>query len=352
MNNSSVTVSPWIAALPKVELHVHLEGSMSVATVAELTRRHGIDPTSVWPDGLPERFSFDGFPDFANQFFYGLSLLQTGDDLATAVEDLAESLASQNVRYAEVTTTAYTHFLGRGHRPGMSATDYRDALNEGRTRARALGVELGWVIDIPRDLEMPESSVTIDYLESDTTPDGLVAIGLGGYEVNFPAAPYAEHFSRARALGLHSVPHAGETEGAHSVRSAVADLGAERIGHGVRCLEDPELVSQLVDQGIMMEVCPTSNDLLQVIERIQDHALPEMIAAGLRVCLNTDDPGWFATDLNHELAIATAYLGVGEAQHLAMQLDAVEASFASADLKSVLRTELAGIALSPANYGA
>ncbi len=316
---------------------------MSVATVEELTRRHGIDPTPVWPDGLPERFSFDGFPDFANQFFYGLSLLRTGDDLATVVEDLAVSLASQNVRYAEVTTTAYTHFLGRGDRVGMSATEYRDALNAGRRRARDHGVEMGWVIDIPRDLEMPDSTVTIDYLESGLTPDGLVALGLGGYEVGFPAGPYADHFARARAVGLHSVPHAGETEGAHSVRSAVEDLGAERIGHGVRCLEDPELVATLVDQQIMMEVCPTSNDLLQVIERIEDHALPAMMAAGLRVCLNTDDPGWFATNLNTELAISSASLGVTESQHLAMQLDAVEASFAEPVVKAAIRSELADV---------
>lgn len=322
---------------------------MSVATVAELTRRHGTDPTSVWPNGLPDQFSFDGFPDFANQFFYGLSLLRTPDDLATVVEDLAVSLVGQNVRYAEVTTTAYTHFLGRGSREGMSATDYRDALNEGRRRARELGVELAWVIDIPRDLEMPDSTVTIDYIEGSATPDGLVAIGLGGYEVNFPAAPYAEHFSRALALGLHSVPHAGETEGAHSVRSAVEDLRAERIGHGVRCLEDPELVTQLVDEGIMLEVCPTSNDLLQVTERIHDHALPELMAAGLRVCLNTDDPGWFATDMNTELAIASEHLGVSQAQHLAMQIDAVDASFAPDGLKSAIRSELAEVSLSPAS---
>ncbi len=335
----------WISALPKVELHLHLEGSMSVDTIAALSQRHGVDPTVVWPDGLPERFSFDGFPDFAKQFFYGLSLLRTGEDLATITADMATTLADQNVRYAEVTTTAYTHFLGRDDRAGMSHTDYRDGLNEGRRRAAAAGVDIGWVIDIPRDLEQPDSTVTIDYLEGPNTPDGLVSIGLGGYEVGFPAEPYAEHFGRARALGLHSVPHAGETEGAHSVRAAIDDLGAERIGHGVRCLEDPDLVTELVDRGIMLEVCPTSNDLLQVIDQIEDHPLPALREAGLRVCLNTDDPGWFDTDLITELSIATRHLGVSAADHLAMQRDALAASFASDHTRSAIGAELDAVTL-------
>lgn len=337
------SVRSWIEALPKVELHVHLEGSMSVDTIAALSARHDVEPTVIWPHGLPEYFTFDGFPDFARQFFYGLSLLRTGEDLATITEDLAATLAAQNVRYAEVTTTAYTHFLGRDDRPGMTWSDYRDGLNEGRRRAAARGVDLSWVVDIPRDLEMPDSSVTIDYLESADTPDGLVAIGLGGYEVGFPAQPYGPQFDRARAIGLHSVPHAGETEGAPSVQAAVDVLGAERIGHGVRCLEDPALVDQLVERGTMLEVCPTSNDLLQVIATLDEHPLPDLRAAGLRVCLNTDDPGWFATDLNTELSIGSELLGVSPTDHLAMQVDALAASFAPDDTRARVAAELAAV---------
>lgn len=331
----------WLRALPKVELHVHLEGSMSVATVRELTERHAVDPSPVWPDGFPEVFSFDGFPSFAAQYFYGLSLLRTADDLAVVTDDLAVTLAAQNVRYAEITTTAYTHFLERDDRRGMSWGEYREGLDEGQRRARSRGVELGWVVDIPRDLEMPDETVTIDYLESSETPAALVAVGLGGYEVGFPAAPYRPHFERAAAIGLPAVPHAGETEGADSVRQAVVELGAVRIGHGVRCLEDPEVVKLLREREIMLEVCPTSNDLLQVVERIGDHPLPSLIDAGLRVCLNTDDPGWFATDLVHELGLATELLGVSLDRHRAMQLDAVAASFMSAEAARTLRQAIA-----------
>jgi aminodeoxyfutalosine deaminase len=319
----------WLHDLPKVELHVHLEGSMSVDTVRALSDRNRVDPTAVWPHGWPETFSFDGFPDFAAKFAYGLSLLRTAEDLATITADLAATLARQNVRYVEVTTTAYTHFRDRSQRPGMAQGEYRDGLNEGRRLAALSGVEIAWVIDIPRDIEMPDETVTIEYLESGDTPDGLVAIGLGGYEVGFPAAPYAPHFARAASLGLASVPHAGETEGADSVRAAVEDLGAVRIGHGVRCLEDESLVEFLIERGIMLEVCPTSNLLLHVVDKIDDHPLPSLIDAGLRVCINTDDPGWFATDLETELRIVSDTFGITKTQHKRFQLDAIAASFTS-----------------------
>jgi aminodeoxyfutalosine deaminase len=333
----------FLQELPKLELHCHLEGSMSVDTVRTLTSRHGRDPLPVWPNGFPESFSFADFPDFGRQYLYGLSLLRDAEDIATITEDLAVTLASQNVRYAELTTTAYSYFLQQNDWSGMSPREYRDGLNEGRRRAGARGVGIGWVVDIPRDLEMPGSTTTIDFLESADTPDGLVGIGLGGYEVGFPAAPYADDFARGRALGLHPVPHAGETEGAESVRSAIDDLGAERVGHGVRSLEDPELVKRIADLGVMLEVCPTSNALLGVVDSAENHMLPQLREAGVRVCLNTDDPGWFATDLVTELAIASDHLGVDNRAHVEMQLDALDASFAPTDLKRSMRAELEAI---------
>ena len=344
-NERDLTLDSWVHELPKIELHLHLEGSMSVDTVRALAARHRADPTRVWPDGLPPSFSFVDFPDFAQQFFFGLSLLRTGDDLATITEDLAVTLAGQNVRYAEITTTAYTHFMDHSvvdgvERVAMSRGEYSEGLAEGRRRAADRGVEISWVVDIPRDLEMPDSMATVDFLDGPEAPDGLVAIGLGGYETGFPAAPYADHFARAKAMGLRSVPHAGETEGADSVRSALEDLGADRIGHGVRCLEDPAVVEMLVEGNVMLEVCPTSNELLGVIDSLDSHPLPQLRDAGVRVCLNTDDPGWFATDLETELLIASRSLGVDRESHKAMQLDAVAASFAAPELAAAMASEI------------
>lgn len=239
-----------------------------------------------------------------------------------AIDDLAATLASQNVRHAELTTTAYSHFLS-----GMAHAQYRDELNEGRRLATARGVSIG-------------STITIDYLDGSMLPDGIVGIGLGGYEVGFPAAPYAQHFARARALGLASLPHAGETEGADSVRQAIDDLGAVRIGHGVRALEDPALVGQIVEAGVFCEVCPTSNLLLGVVNDIDQHAFPALREAGVKTCLNTDDPGWFDTDLMTELEIGTDHFGLSRSDHLDMQHDALAASFASSDVRAALQAEL------------
>lgn len=330
------SASAWIAALPKVELHVHLEGSLQPTTVAALAERHEADLATIWPEGLPERFSFVDFPDFARQFQFGLSLLRDGDDLRDAVVALGRSLASSNVRYAEVTTTAYTHLSG-----GMSAADYGAALDAGRRAVLdELGVRLSWVVDIPRDLEWGDSTVTTDFLAGPHAPADVVGIGLGGYEVGFPPEPYEVAFARARALGLHSVPHAGETEGAASVSGALDRLGAERIGHGVRALESPELVRRLAATGVMLEVCPTSNILLGVSPSIEAHPIRELIDAGVNVCVNTDDPGSFATDIVTELALVHAHHDVGLDDLRAMQLAALDASFLDGAQRSVIRGEI------------
>lgn len=334
----------WLIDLPKIELHCHLEGSMSVSTVAALSARHGVDPTILWKDGLPDAFSFVDFPDFGLQYFYGVSMLRTAEDIATVAEDLAVTLASQNVRYAELTTTAFTYFLDTAGlevgRPPVAPEEYRDGLNEGRRRAAAHGVDIGWVVDIPRDMEGPESSVTTDFVCGPLAPEGLIGLGLGGYEVGNPAGPYRERFAQDTATGLRSLPHAGETEGAESVSQSLLDLGADRIGHGVRCLEDPKVVELLIERDVMLEVCPTSNLLLGVVDDLASHPLPALREAGLRVCVNTDDPGWFATDLVTELRIASDVLGVDQATHLGMQVDAVKASYASDAQKAAIGAEI------------
>lgn len=325
----------WLRGLPKVELHVHLEGSLTPLVVARLAERHGADPTVIWPTGIPEAFSFIDFPDFGRQFLFGLTLIRGAEDLADVVEALARDLAAHSVRYAEVTSTAYSHL-----RRGMAEADYGAALDEGRRRAAAVGVELGWVIDIPRDLERPESTVTLDYLSGPHAPEGVVGLGLGGYEVGNPAGPYREQFTRAKALGLASVPHAGETDGPASVRAALEELGADRIGHGVRSVEDGDLVVDLAERGTCLEVCLTSNRLLGVVGELGGHPLPELLRAGVKVCLNTDDPGYFATDLTTELLAASEHFGLTAEDHVVLQRTAVAVSFLSPERKAALVAEL------------
>jgi aminodeoxyfutalosine deaminase len=333
---NTVPTNQWIAGLPKVELHLHLEGSMSPTTVGVLAQRHQADTGEVWPGGLPEQFSFDDFPDFARQFIFGLKLIRTGEDLETIVVALAKQLARDNVRYAEVTTTAFTHLTS-----GMAPADYGQALTNGRRRAsKEHGVELAWVIDIPRDLEWADSTVTTDFLASNHAPDGLIGIGLGGYEVGFPPEPYEAAFAKGRALGLHSVPHAGETEGPASIIGALDHLHAERIGHGVRCLEDSELVARIRDTGTTLEVCPTSNVLLNVCSTIEEHPIRQLIDAGLRLTINTDDPGMFATNLTTELLLIHQHHHVPLEDLRLLQLTALNVSFAPPEVRRRITDEL------------
>jgi aminodeoxyfutalosine deaminase len=327
--------SRWIRGLPKVELHVHLEGSLTPATIAALARRQGRSTDHIWPNGLPERLSFDGFPDFARQYIFGLSLLRTAEDIHTVVVALAEALATHHVRYAEVTTTAFLH-----HHHGMSMSDYTDGLNRGRRDAARRGVELSWVVDIPREMEPPESMWTAAFLDSSSAPDGVVAIGLGGNEHGFPAEWFEDSFRRGLALGLGSVPHAGETIGPSSVAAALDRLGAHRLGHGVRCVEDDDLLRRIVHEEVMLEVCPTSNVLLGVAPSIEEHPVGRLLDAGAVVSINTDDPGYFATDLSHELELVHRHHHLDRRALLELQRRALEHSYAPDEIRRRIGTEI------------
>ena len=292
-----------LAGLPKCELHLHLEGSLRPDTMRALAARHD---TTIHED-LGRAYELGSFDEFVRLFMLGLSLLRDAEDFCAATVALAAELASQNVRYAEVTSTAFSHV-----RRGVPVQEYVAGLDEGRRRAAAMGVQLAWVIDIPRSLEPPDSGFTADLLLSGRAPSGVVGIGLGGPEVGYPPSLYEPSFRRAKAAGLLSLPHAGETTGADSVWQALDLLGADRIGHGVRCLEDPRLVDHLAATGVPLEVCITSNVLLGVAPSVEEHPIRRLREAGVRLSVNTDDPGYFSTTLTDELALAADLLGPDE----------------------------------------
>jgi aminodeoxyfutalosine deaminase len=325
-------IDAYVAGLPKVELHVHLEGSLRPDTRRRLAERHRVE--------LRERSGpaeFTDFNAFIAAFAEGLGLLRDGADLVTAIDALAEDLAAQRVRYAEVTTTAWAHIAGGR----MSAGEYRDALAEGRTRARRdHDVELGWVIDIPRGFESPDSGFTADLLSGPHCPDGTVAIGLGGAEIGYPARWYQASFERVRAFGLGGVPHGGETGGADYVRECIEFLRADRIGHGVMAIEDPEVVALARDRGVPFEVSLTSNVLLGVAPDVERHPLGALREAGIVVTLATDDPGYFDTDLGRELRLAHDHHAYDAAGLHQMELDSLAMSFAPDGVRQRVQAEL------------
>ena len=325
--------SPYLAGLPKLELHVHLEGSLRPATRARLAERHGIELPTVG-----QGVAFRDFDGFIAAFIAGMRLLRDELDLVTAVEALAADLAASQVRYAEVTTTAWAWL----HEKRCHPHAYRDALAEGRRLAAVdHGVELRWVIDIPRGFEAPDAQLTVGLLDSPQCPEAVVGIGLGGPEIGYPASWYRDSFERARAAGFAALPHGGETAGAAYVRECVDVLRADRVGHGVMAVEDPAVLALLVERGVTLEVCPTSNVLLGVAADIESHPLGRLRDAGVAVTLATDDPGYFDNTVTGELALAQRHHGFSDADLHAMQLHAVAVCLADDATKARLRRELA-----------
>ncbi|ONF71478.1 adenosine deaminase [Amycolatopsis keratiniphila] len=330
----------FVHALPKVELHVHLVGSASLPTVLELARRRPSAGVPTEPAALAEFFTFRDFPHFLRNYLAVTSLVRDARDIHTLVTGLAADLAAQNARYAEVTVTPYNHVLD-----GMPSDDLLTGLATGRAAARSdHGVELAWCFDIPGEKGVVAGRETVVFALRER-PEGLVSFGLGGPEVGVGRAQFAPFFTTAREAGLHSVPHAGETTGPATVWSAVHDLGAERIGHGVGAHTDPALLEYLAVQRIPLEVCPTSNIRTGQFPSIAAHPVRRLLDHGVLVTLNTDDPPMFGATLDGEYAAVAEALGLTAAEIALFAKNAVEASFLPSADKIVLLREIDEILL-------
>src|SRR5919199_6518178 len=247
-----VTLADFVAGLPKAELHVHHVGSASPRIVAALAERHpGTVPSDL--DELRAFYTFRDFAHFVEVYLAVVDLVRDAEDVRMLTYEVARDLAAQQVRYAELTLTPYTNV-----RAGVPIEAFVEAVEDARVAAeRELGVVLRWVYDVPGEFGVEAAAATVDYLR--VSPPSLVGFGLGGPEVGVPRPQFRPYFEEARAAGLHSVPHAGETTGPETVWDALRELGAERIGHGIAAAADPALMAYLAEHGITLEVCPTSN---------------------------------------------------------------------------------------------
>lgn len=291
-----MTLHDFIRAMPKVELHVHLQGATQPETLLALAQRNGISLPARTLEEMRAWYTFRDFRHFIDVYVQICQCLETADDLELMAREFLRNQAAQNIVYSEVT---YTPAL-RNHRGGLTFDQQLAALNRANAWAKAeLGVSMGIVIDIPREVMPQEADLYADWAIAGYG-QGVVAFGLGGYEPGNPPEKYAAQFDRVHAAGLPCVPHAGETAGPESIWSALEVCRAVRIGHGVRCLEDPRLVDVLRDRQIPLEVCPTSNVLLGVVDRFENHPLPRLIEQGLYVTVNSDDPPMFNTTLTEE----------------------------------------------------
>ncbi|MBF5031082.1 MULTISPECIES: adenosine deaminase [Micromonospora] len=313
----------FIAGLPKVELHVHHVGSASPRIVAELAARHeGRSPVPADPEALADYFAFRDFAHFIEVYLSVVDLIRDADDVWLLTHEVARELARQQVRYAELTVTPYSH-VNRG----IPAPAFCEAIEDARKRAEAdFGIALRWCFDIPGEAGLPAAEQTLR-IALDERPDGLVSFGLGGPEIGVPRPQFKPWFDQARAAGLRSVPHAGETTGPETIWDALRELGAERIGHGISAAQDPALLTYLAERRIPLEISPTSNVRTRAVPSLDAHPLPRIVEAGVPVSINSDDPPMFGTTLNDEYAVAARLLRLGPDGVAALARDAVAAAF-------------------------
>ena len=335
-----MSLESFIAGLPKAELHVHQVGSASPRIVAELAARH---PGTVPDDeaSLKEFFAFRDFTHFVEVYLAVVALVKTPEDVRLLTYEVAREMAQvQGIRYAELTCTPYTSVRPDAPDLGMPIEAYSEAIEDARVAAeRDLGLVLRWIYDIPGESGLPAADATLRYALDHPT-DGLVGFGLGGPEIGVSRPQFEPHFTAARAAGLHSVPHAGETTGPQTVWDALRLLGAERIGHGTSSAQDPALLAHLAETGVPLEVCPSSNVATRAVPSLEQHPLRAFVDAGVTVTINSDDPPMFGTTLNREYEIAAELLELDEAGVADLARAAVRASFAPDDVQVRVLAEI------------
>jgi aminodeoxyfutalosine deaminase len=285
---------------PKIELHVHLEGTVRPDTLRAIAKRNDYP----LPDDLESLYEFRDFRHFIEVWILTTNALQTEDDFRRMVVDYAAEAASHGAVYLEGIVSPAERV-----RRGVPYEAIFEGVCNGAQEARELhGVEIRLTPDIPRGFTMDEARATVEW-SARYRDRGVVGVGLGGLEAEFPPEPYEGVFAHAKSLGLGSVPHAGEVAGAASVRGALERLQADRLRHGIRAEEDPGLVRELAARGTVLDVCPLSNLRTGAVRSLEEHPLPRLVAAGVRCSISTDDPAMFDTDLTRDYD-AAASLGL------------------------------------------
>ena len=293
------TIGQTGPAFPKIELHVHLEGTVRAGTLLQIARRNGVTLPADTEDGLAGLYEFRDFAHFIETWVMTTGALRTDEDFRQVVVDYAAEAASHGAVYLEGVFTP-AEPVGRGARWDEVFAGYCDGAQEARERH---GVQVRLTPDIPRGF--PPEAVEQTARRAVAYRDrGVVGLGLGGLEAEFPPEPYAPAFALAREGGIPAVPHAGEAAGPASIRGALDALHAVRIRHGIRAVEDPALVGELAARGIVLDVCPVSNLRTGVVASLADHPLPDLVAAGVACSVSTDDPAMFGTDLSIDYQIA------------------------------------------------
>lgn len=318
----------WFERVPKVELHLHLEGAIPHDALWELIQKYGGDPLIPNLEALERKFSYRDFPHFIETWCWKNRFLREYEDFTFIAEAVARDLVRQNIRYVETFYSPSDFF-----RHGLQTQKLTEAIRSGLSRVPDIQVSL--VTDFCRD-NGPENAAKIVAEINEVRELGVVGVTIGGSEQDYPPEPFKGVYEKARKFGFHTSAHAGEAAGAESIWGAIRSLRVERIGHGTRAYEDDSLVNYLAEHCIPLEICPISNVQTRVVDSLKRHPIRSYFERGITVTVNTDDPKMFGNSLAGEYEALEAELGFSREEMRALILQGIQVSWLSEDKKREL----------------
>jgi len=316
-------IGQWCTQVPKVELHLHLEGAIPHAALWELIQKYGGDPSVPTREALGARFQYRDFAHFIAIWIWKNQFLRTYEDFTYIAEAIARDFVRQNIRYVEAffSPARFIHH-------GLEIQDLTEAIRQGL--ARVQGVEVALVADLVRDLGPENAAVTLRAVH-EVRELGVIGVGIGGSEPLFPPELFADVFAQAQRLGLRTSAHAGEAAGPTSIWGALRTLHVDRIGHGTRAEEDPYLLDYLAEHAIPLEMCPLSNVSTRVVAAIEEHPVRRYVDRGLVVTINTDDPQMFGNSLADEFRVLHERFGFSRSELRRLIVQGIQASWLPAE---------------------
>ena len=330
----------WIRALPKAELHIHIEGSLEPELMFALAARNGVSLRYGSVEEVRAAYAFTDLQSFLDIYYEGMAVLRTERDFHDLARAYFERAHADGVRHAELFFDPQAH-TARGVTLETVVNGLHAAIEEARSE---LGMSASLILCFLRHLPADAAMATLE--EALPFLDRIVGVGLDSSEAGYPPQDFAAVYERARAEGLRAVAHAGEEGPPDYVWQALDLLGVERIDHGVRSEEDPALLERLVRDGVPLTMCPLSNVKLRVVDRIEDHNLKRLLDRGVRVTINSDDPAYFGGYIGDNYIAAAAALGLSREEVVAIARNSIEATFLDDAAKAELLAELERVASS------
>jgi adenosine deaminase len=348
LKSRTMNLDKFVKILPKAELHVHLEGAIPPSTALQLANKYShlglVDQVELFQEST----TYMNYEGFHSYYQICMQLMRSAEDFALVVYECGRDMMDQNIRYREMYVSIYQHL--HFWEKSLHLRDIFDGLSIGCRKARDdFDVEIQWIFGIPRHRHFtgenprvfnPTIATKVLEYALEGTEYGVIGIGLGGNEVNASAKPFRDIFQRAKEMGLRSIPHAGETEGAMSVWDAIEELQADRISHGVRSIEDKNVVKELVARRIPLDICPTSNIRLGIYSTINQLPFRQLDELGVIVTINSDDPSIIGSSLCDEYALVATEFGYKMNDLVRFARNSIQASYATVESKAKYLSEI------------